>query len=203
MPAETALLLFPRIGFGEVPAASFVLGWCAWLGVMSWILVRWANWRGSSAPLMLNRSVLGLRDTALLIGTATILCVAFAAALAFAFPDKAASDDRIFRYYVNSAMAPVLFISGVVAAPVAEELMFRGLLLSVLSKTRLGSLWSAIILSLIWSLIHGYGPAGTLSVFLTGLTLGAVRQKTKSTIPCMLVHGLNNSLLFAGMALGY
>jgi membrane protease YdiL (CAAX protease family) len=80
-----------------------------------------------------------------------------------------------------------------VLGPIAEELAFRGLLLSWLRNTRLG-VWGAIaVCAAVWSAIHvQYTPALLLLIFVDGLVLGAARHVCRSIWVPIVMHIAGN-----------
>lgn len=88
------------------------------------------------------------------------------------------------------------FLAVVVAAPIIEELIFRGYGFSGL-VAKIGA-WGAILIpGVIFASYHlQYGWAGLAYVFLLGVTLGVVRWKTGSVFPCIALHSLNNLASF-------
>lgn len=84
-------------------------------------------------------------------------------------------------------------ISAVVLAPIAEELLFRGLLQPFLSR-RLRSQWKAIVISgLAFGMIHlqVVHTAPPLVVF--GIILGFVYARTRSLTLVILIHAVFNT----------
>lgn len=80
-----------------------------------------------------------------------------------------------------------------ILGPIAEELAFRGLLMRVLSRTRLGVAGAIVITAAIWSLIHlQYAPILLTIIFIDGLTLGLARHYTKSLYIPIAMHVLGN-----------
>jgi len=85
-----------------------------------------------------------------------------------------------------------LFFTVVVAAPVLEELFFRGIILSGFLKKY--SPRKAIILSaVIFGMAH-LNPWQFIGAGLAGLFIGWIYYKTESLIPGMLIHFINNLL---------
>ncbi|MBG8554830.1 CPBP family intramembrane glutamic endopeptidase [Hymenobacter guriensis] len=101
------------------------------------------------------------------------------------------------------AKAPVLaFVVLCVAAPVLEELLFRGVLLAGLLRNYPQRPWMAIGQSaLLFGLIHG-NPAQMVGTGLIGLLLGWLYYRTQSLWLCMATHALNNLLAFLGLVVG-
>lgn len=82
-----------------------------------------------------------------------------------------------------------------VFGPVLEELLFRGGVTRVLLAKY--SPAKAIFLSaLIFGVFH-INPAQVVSAFLAGLLFAWIYYRTRSLVPCILIHILNNSLAVA------
>ena len=80
-----------------------------------------------------------------------------------------------------------------ILGPIAEELIFRGLLYGRLVGTRLGAVGSIVILALGWALIHtSYSGVVIAVIFVEGLLLGAARWRTGSVLAPVLMHILWN-----------
>ncbi|MDR2650984.1 MAG: CPBP family intramembrane metalloprotease [Prevotellaceae bacterium] len=83
-------------------------------------------------------------------------------------------------------------LTAVVFAPVLEEVICRGIICEGLIKNispRAGILWSAFI----FAVIH-MNPWQGLSAFVVGCFLGWIYWKTRSIIPCIFIHFVNNGL---------
>lgn len=92
--------------------------------------------------------------------------------------------------YMQSSWAGILLVA--LAGPVVEELFFRGGVLRVLLRTCRRP-WVAIVVSgLVFGLIH-MNPAQVVFASFAGILLGWLYWRTRSLIPCMVVHVLNNS----------
>jgi hypothetical protein len=98
-----------------------------------------------------------------------------------------------------------MVLLGGVAAPFAEELVFRGVLYPLL-RNRWG-LWPGVLASsLIFAVIHGDIAVG-VTAFVLGIILALVFEYSRSLWSAVLVHALNNSLkillLYILVALGF
>lgn len=95
----------------------------------------------------------------------------------------------------RTASERVLFVLLSVSAGVAEELMFRGILLPAL-VVAFGSTWAAaVVSSIVFGFVHTYqGVAGTIRAGILGLLLAVSFLATGSLIPAMLAHGALNIL---------
>lgn len=80
-------------------------------------------------------------------------------------------------------------------APLVEEVVFRGAVLRSLLQ-RMNSRWGAIALSaLFFALVH-LNPAQMPHAFLIGLLLGWMYERTRSILPGIMVHWVNNTVVY-------
>ena len=89
------------------------------------------------------------------------------------------------------------FLLLVIAAPILEELIFRGIILDGLLKNY-SPLKSIIISSLLFGISH-LNPWQFISTFVLGVFSGWVYFKTKKLTLSILIHLTNNLLLFIGI----
>ena len=122
---------------------------------------------------------------------ARALLEAFGCALAYllagkllaALPAPALLDARALR-----------FVHHCIAAPVLEELVFRG---AVLRLARPLGVREAILLqAVLFAAQHG-SPAAVVWAFGCGLVLGTLAERTGRVWPGIILHTLNNLLVFA------
>jgi membrane protease YdiL (CAAX protease family) len=90
------------------------------------------------------------------------------------------------------------FIASVVVitvlTPIAEELFVRGLGFGLFRP--LGKTVGIAIPALVWALMHGL-PAAVFPLFVFGLGLGYLRERSDSVIPGMFIHGIYNGIALA------
>ena len=93
-----------------------------------------------------------------------------------------------------SAVAPLLLVSAVVlAAPVFEEVLWRGLVFGGWSLTRLGSTGTILLTAALWTALHAQYDAYDLAqVFVFGILLGFARHRTGSLLVPIAMHAANN-----------
>ncbi len=95
-----------------------------------------------------------------------------------------------------------LFVGAVLVAPLAEELFFRGVLLSAtFAALRHG--WLAITLSgFAFGAVHSSQPQDVLPLSFMGVALGYLRVRSGSLLPGIVVHLLFNlrTMVFATLA---
>ena len=94
---------------------------------------------------------------------------------------------------------PVGILTIILFAPILEELMFRASILRFLlflCRKIKGNPWIAIILAaMIFAAAH-MNPAQIIHPLLMGTLLGWIYYRTKSVLPCILTHFINNALAF-------
>lgn len=120
----------------------------------------------------------------------TIVLIALGWVLSLISDPRTIAAGEMMALGVHS---PVYFIIAIViAAPVSEELLFRGYAFSAWLP-KFGPWATALVTSVLFTALHfHYGPVGLMSVFLFGLGLAFLRFKTGSIYPCILVHSLIN-----------
>ena len=88
-----------------------------------------------------------------------------------------------------------LFLAVVVMAPIGEEIVFRGFLQKFLEEKWNDVTRAVLITSLFFAIIH-FNPYWTIQIYLLGVILGFLSWKTKSIIPSVILHGINNGMAF-------
>lgn len=101
------------------------------------------------------------------------------------FGDALAPELSPFWYYNI-----FLMIGACITAPIWEELLFRGLILSSFSE-RFGPATAIIVSSLAFSSLH-FVPSVVIGLFVSYIMAGWIVYKTKSLISGILIHGLGN-----------
>ena len=85
----------------------------------------------------------------------------------------------------------LLFTAVVVIAPLGEELLFRGFFQQILEKHWKDITRAVLITAVIFSFIH-MNPFWFAQIYILGIILGFLAWKTKSVIPSLILHSLNN-----------
>lgn len=110
------------------------------------------------------------------------------------FPVPESLKDIMEGIYDN----PVASIATIaIAAPLLEEVLFRGIILHGLLKNYSAGL-SIAFSSLLFAIIHGNIAQG-LGAFLMGLFMGWIYWKTKSLYLPIILHFINNSISCVGV----
>ncbi len=154
---------------------------------------------GASVRRYLAIRPISLRQ--LLLWVAAILLVS----VAFDFLIQLLGIDRIpqsmFDMWNKSGSLWLLALAVVIAAPVWEELLFRGFLMRGLASSVVGGAGAVVIAALIWTLMHVQYEWYYLTVlFCLGLLLGAARLVTGSVLVPIAMHIAQNLLALAQIA---
>jgi membrane protease YdiL (CAAX protease family) len=100
------------------------------------------------------------------------------------------------RVYQNArdagAIVPLL-VAVAIAAPVGEEIVFRGFLFRGWTASPLGGTGTIVLTSAIWAAIHlQYDWFGMMQIFCLGLLFGWIRWRSGSTTLTILMHSATN-----------
>lgn len=113
------------------------------------------------------------------------------------------SPQQVVKAFETSGSISVRLLMGfaaVVAAPLTEELLFRGLLYGV-CKRFTDSWFAALVTSLLFASVHLH-IGSFLPLFALALILVAVYEITGSLLVPILMHALFNGLMLVAMLLG-
>ena len=101
--------------------------------------------------------------------------------------------NTVIETYRSADHLLLFWLAVVVAAPVFEELFFRGFLHASIANTRLGVAGAIVIPAAVWAIIHlQYESFEMAIIFSMGMLLGLARWITKSLYAPILIHALNN-----------
>ena len=122
--------------------------------------------------------------------------------IVYVFDNQAfVGDVKPFADMAQTRLWWGLLIGAAIGAPIAEELLFRGLLFGVLRDTRIGFAGTLMVTAAFWAALHmQYSFYGLAAIFCIGLYLGWLREKTGSLIPPMVCHALYNGSIVVALA---
>lgn len=155
------------------------------------ILIRTYRGAGIAEYLGLNR--IGWKAALLSIGI--VVAYNFLAGWIQGFVADQTADEQIMIDLYRSAVWPPLFwIAVVIFAPLFEEALFRGFLYEGFRRSRMGVVWTIVITSAGWALLHAaqYQLFNILTIFVLGLIMGVVRWKTKTIWSPFIMHATMN-----------
>ena len=186
------LLILPGKGYTTMQQATLPFGIA---GVLTYLAARLVYWRSkaSGIPCVKGGSHpwrLGMAGAALATGFAMMHTTLLQAN--GVLPRTAPIPDGLWNW-------PWLLALTVLAAPLCEDFIFRGLLQGGLRRSL--PAWQAIVTSsLVFAIMHP--PASMLPVFVLGLCTGWTYEKSGSLLAPMLVHaGYNVAMLACQFAM--
>lgn len=114
--------------------------------------------------------------------------------------DTVMEDVRPFLEPLRSDAFWLFALAIVVGAPLSEELLFRGFLLSALSQSRLGFFGAALVTTLGWTVLHaGYSGLGLVEVFLAGLFFSWLLWRTGNLWVPLVCHAFYNGVVLIAL----
>jgi membrane protease YdiL (CAAX protease family) len=111
------------------------------------------------------------------------------------FLDKNEPHEFMVSAYATADPLWLLWIAMIIAAPVFEELFFRGFLLAGFRRTFLGTAGAVVVTSLLWAVIHTqYDLYYMATIFVMGVVLGLARVQSGSLVLPIGLHAFVNGL---------
>lgn len=164
------------------------------IGLPWWI----KKWRTSLKDLGLQRLPRWSDFVWLIVGFLAYLVLTITVNLIsriiFPSADYDQAQDTGFEALSNNFEYILAFVSLVIVAPVAEEIMFRGYLFGKLKKH--AAIWVSIVFSsLLFAVAHGQFNVG-IDTFALGVVLCLLRLKTDSLWASIMLHMLKNGIAY-------
>ncbi|AZQ46015.1 TPA: CPBP family intramembrane metalloprotease [Bacillus thuringiensis] len=113
------------------------------------------------------------------------------------FPDAVKEQSSALDLEMLKQYKLLLLIGGAILVPIFEELIVRGIILHFLQQ-RFPFWIAAFGSSFLFGIGHIYSTGVMFSMFIMGLFMAILCKKTKSIIPAILLHIMNNMLAFLG-----
>jgi len=176
-------------------AANAVVQLATALGFLLVPIAIATQWGDSSVGVALRRlGVRGFRPSAIKWMLAAVgAYLVFAALYAGIFGSPHQEDIA-----ESFGSLPMQILLIVIAAPVSEEVCFRGMLFGGL-RTRMPRLAAALVSGLVFGALHALtGISAVPPLIFFGFVLALLYEKTGSIVPGILLHMLNNSLALIG-----
>ncbi|KAA0787086.1 type II CAAX endopeptidase family protein [Bacillus sp. FSL M8-0063] len=113
------------------------------------------------------------------------------------FPNAVKEQSSALDLEMLKQYKLLLLIGGAILVPIFEELIVRGIILHFLQQ-RFPFWIAAFGSSFLFAIGHIYSAGVMFSMFIMGLFMAILCKKTKSIIPAILLHIMNNMLAFLG-----
>lgn len=191
---------FVGIGLGQLawtpPPAFLLLVQVAVYSVVLWVVGKELAARGVSFSRIGLRAPRPGRLIALgLLGYAAIvpLLAGIDAWIQAVFGQSVQSENRIFELFSPELLRgnwPLVFLLFCVAAPLFEEIMFRGILYGAF-RSKLGPLAATAVAAGLFAVVH-VDPPAILQLAVLGAAMCYLYEKTGSLVPGMVLHACQN-----------
>ncbi|MEO7494162.1 MAG: type II CAAX endopeptidase family protein [Massilia sp.] len=193
LPGLCFILLHDVMG----PGRALVLGFAA-AGLLVYLLTRFIYWRGKTAGVP---RIFGAPLKASFGWGAALGVLAAAAGIAYLFALKHGgwSADLASSAALPKMAVPWLVGLAVIAAPLCEEFIFRGLIFGGMRRS-LPPLPAMLMSAGLFAIVHP--PVSMLPVFVLGLCTAYAFQRTRTLLAPMLVHAIYNGAMIAIQRLG-
>ena len=144
----------------------------------------------------------GFSPSALGIWAGALLVFMVGSAAVDALVGQPMETEFMTSAYETATSPLMLAIALVVAAPLFEEVLFRGFMQSGLERSFLGVHGAVLATSFLWASIHvQYNLYLMGIIFSLGVVLGYARNHTRSLFVPIILHALNNLVAFSATAL--
>jgi membrane protease YdiL (CAAX protease family) len=176
---------------GFMLALLILAGTPAWIAVCV-LAARRRGWsaRGYLALVWPRRSevLFGIGCLAALLVTIDLLSLAVGRDVVPRFMVETYTSAR------DAGSLVLFFLAVAVAAPIGEEIAFRGFLFRGLSASFLGVMGTIVVTSAAWAVMHiQYDTIAVAQILLIGLLLGWLRWASGSTVLAIALHVLRIS----------
>lgn len=101
--------------------------------------------------------------------------------------------EEMLRSVSSSLQFTLIFIAGVILAPLSEELFYRGMIYPVF-RARMGKFWGAILAGLVFGLAH-WDVWRAIPLAIGGAVLCYIYEKSGSIFVSALAHGTWNAVM--------
>lgn len=131
----------------------------------------------------------------------TLVLLAFSDGLSWLLGKPIVPD---FMRVVHATAQPLwlLWLALIVAAPLFEEVFFRGFLFTGFAASAAGAAGAIVITSALWAVIHlQYDLYGIATLFVLGVVFGVARLRTGSLYVPLALHAMTNLIAAAEAAL--
>lgn len=168
--------------------------------ILSLLLARHFERRGV-AVVSFDWPVRGVRTLTAAIVTVVALALAYGVCVYLLDPKAFASDMGPFSSMMRTRVWWSMLLAAGIGAPIAEEVLFRGLIYGTLARSPLGRAPSAVLSAAAWAGLHtNYSLYGVIAITLIGIYLAMLRDRTGSLVAPIACHAAYNSLIMLTLA---
>ncbi len=124
-------------------------------------------------------------------------------AVAVLFLSSLSKDTELGLEYQTTSLRGLSFLTTVILAPILEELIFRGYLYTSMLNVFKREKERLVVNAMLFAAAHVFlaeflfGAEIPYDIFVLGYLLAKLYERSRSVLPCILLHALNNGLVFA------
>jgi len=107
-------------------------------------------------------------------------------------PEKLWHLMKDFLIFHSRQEMVILIIAVVFVASFAEEMLFRGFFQGALERAT--DVTKAVLISAFVFAVSHFNPWWVVEILIFGVLLGVLAWRSESILPCVVVHGVNNTL---------
>lgn len=143
--------------------------------------------------LQADRGAPGASEVATAVAGLVLVLGVFNGLVYLLRPDLLFADMQQFVPMIQGSLWPLTAIGVGIGAPISEELLFRGFVLSAVAQWRYGFWPAALLVNTVWTAFHfGYSVVGMLEVFVGGLYLTWLLWRSGSIWLPIICHAVTN-----------
>jgi uncharacterized protein len=143
--------------------------------------------------LQADRGAPGVGEVVTAVAGLVLVLGIFNALVYLLRPDLMFADMQQFVPMIRGSHWPLTAIGVGVGAPLSEELLFRGFVLSAVAQWRYGFWPAALLVNTVWTAFHfGYSVVGMLEVFVGGVYLSWLLWRSGSIWLPIIGHAVTN-----------
>lgn len=189
-------------GWGATTIGSLSMR-CAVYALTILLLVGWLRLGGRSLTMksigldrLMGAQDIGFGAVGFLVYGIVAMLVLYLLSRVPSFDVNQVQNVGVASNYLYGMELWITFAVLVIAVPVAEEIMFRGLLYGRLRQEGLRWWIAAVIISVLFGLAHGQWNVG-VDVFILSMVACALREFTGTLWPSILIHITKNFIAFS------
>lgn len=198
-PGESTLGSLETLQYdGDLLAVTTVAGGAATIALVALLV-----WARRSATFREYLALKPVRWKPALLWTCATLAFLVSYDLISTALDRPATPDFMVQAYNSATLLPLLWIAVALAAPLWEEIVFRGFAFPGLRSARYGLIVAILVPNLLWASLHllQYDAFDMTYVFLLGVIFGFARERTGSVVMPVILHVLTNGLAMIQVAM--
>ena len=212
--AEAHLLPWEPLSIPDILSPGIFLGQILPpLAAIALVTSRFGRGAAGAAGVRLGNPQAGVRHGVVAFAAMLPVCIAalLATAVLLALLHRAGLVPELIAQHpvlerVRQSRDPwelfLLVVQAFIVAPVAEEFVYRGVLMMTLLK-EIGIIGALALSSVIFAVVHlPSEPQAVISLFLLGMALGYIAYRTRSLLAPIIAHALFNGLMIFGTLFG-